>query len=199
MELNGFKSRSSKTPNGERLVEYYPEGSDGRKLLKLRISDNGIVAVELIENGTTPGIDLGECVTSPVHTDEMEKRLLTAMASHHFNADWLEDGHTVVDLEMIRRGFEVGKLESGELVWYRRENGATIIVKREESDQLPSSLSDPVRIIVVGITGKELVVQAMDYKSLLQCMDAGMHYEMYNPRQDIHVSGVYSLADITIH
>jgi hypothetical protein len=199
MELEGFKSKAGTTAEGERLVEYYREGEGSRRSLKLRVSKDNNLIVEFIENRTVPGVALGERVTSPAHSVELERRFLQAMASHHFNATWLEDGHTVVDLEMVRRGFEVGKLKSGEFIWYRRENGATIIVKREESDQLPSSFTDPARLVVIGVTGKELVVKALDYKSLVLFMESNAHYDLYRPDHDIHIPGVYSPDHITVH
>ncbi|MCZ7861492.1 hypothetical protein O9X98_08780 [Agrobacterium salinitolerans] len=199
MELEGFKSKSGKTADGERLVEYYPEGEGTRRSLKLRVNSDNNLIIEFIEDGTVPGVALGERVTSPVHSEELEQRFLKAMASHHFNATWLEDGHTVIDLEMVRRGYEVGTLKSGELIWYRRENGATIIVKREESDQLPSSFADPARLVVIGATGKELVVKALDYKSLVLFMESNAHYDLYRPDHDIHIPGVYSLDLVTVH
>ncbi|MDW9478671.1 hypothetical protein GOB57_08130 [Sinorhizobium meliloti] len=199
MKLEGFKSKSATTAEGERIVEYYPHDAGPRRCLKLRVNEGQNLIVEFIEDGTVPGIAPGERVTSPVHSEELEKRFLTAMAAHHFNATWLEDGHTVVDLEMVRRGYEVGKLGSGELIWYRRENGATIIVKREESDQLPSSFADPTRLVVVGVTGKELVVKAMDFKSLVLFMESNAHYDLYQPDHDIHIPGVYSTGHITVH
>ncbi|MCV9963899.1 hypothetical protein OIU34_18645 [Pararhizobium sp. BT-229] len=199
MELEGFKSKSGTTAEGERVVEYYPEDSGSRRRLKLRVNKEKNLIVEFIEDGAVPGVALGERVTSPVHTDELEKRFLTAMASHHFNATWLEDGHTVIDLEMVRRGYEVGTLKSGEFIWYRRENGATIMVKREESDQLPSSFEDPTRLVVVGVTGKELVVKALDYRSLVLFMESNAHYDLYQPHHDIHIPGVYSTDHVTVH
>jgi hypothetical protein len=199
MELEGFVSKTGTTPEGERLVEYHLEGAGRAKRLKLRVNREGNLIVEYVEGGTVPGVVLGERVTSPIHTDELEKRFLFAMASLHFNATWLDDGHSVIDLEMIKRGFEVGKLKTGELIWYRREHGATLIVKREDSDQLPTSKDDPTRLVVVGVTGKELVIRALDYRSLVLFMESNAHYEFYQPHHDIHVPSVYSADLITVH
>lgn len=199
MELKGFRSKSCLTLDGERLVEYFAEDGGNRKSLKLRVNDAGNLIVEYMEDGCSPGVVLGERITSPVRTEELEKRLLNAMASYHFGADWLDDGFTLVDLEMVRRGYEVGKIKSGELIWYRRENGATLIVKREESDQLPGSFSDSARLVVVGVTGKELVVNALDYKSLVSFIETNAHYQLYQPHQDIRINGIYDADGITEH
>jgi hypothetical protein len=199
MELAGFKSKHGTTAEGERIVEYYPEYADLRRYLKLRVNKENHLIVEFIEDGGVPGLILGERLTSPIYTEDLEKRFLTAMASLHFNATWLEDGHTLIDQEMVRRGYEVGKLKAGEMIWYRRENGATIIVKREETMDLPSSFDDPTRLIVVGVTGKELVVQALDYRSLVLFMESNAHYDLYQPHHDIHIQGVYSTGLVTVH
>ncbi|MBY3150870.1 hypothetical protein HFO56_00305 [Rhizobium laguerreae] len=199
MELEGFVKTSGTTPEGERLVEYHLEGTNGWKRLRLRENKDGNLVVEFVEGGGVPGVALGERVTSPIHTDVLEKRFLFAMASLHFDAKWLEDGHTVIDLEMIKRGYEVGKLKSGELIWYRREYGATLVVKREDSDQLPTSFTDPTRLVVVGITRKELVINALDYRSLVLFMESNAHYEFYQPHHDIHIPGVYSADHVTVH
>jgi hypothetical protein len=199
MELEGFVSKAGTTPEGGRLVEYHLEGNGRGKRLKLRVNTDGNVIVEFIEGEAVPGVVLGERVTSPVHTNELEKRFLFAMASLHFNATWLDDGHSLIDLEMIKRGYDVGKLKSGELVWYRREHGTTLLVKREDSDQLPTTFADPTRLVVVGVTGKELVVKALDYKSLVLFMESNAHYEFYQPHHDIHIPGVYSADLVTLH
>jgi hypothetical protein len=199
MVLEGFKSRSRLNGEGEKVVEYAPKGGKGRRQLRLRINKNGNFVVELLENGVVPGVALGERVTCPVYSAELEGRLLMAMALHHFRFPSSENGHSIVDVEMISRGFDVGKLKSGELIWFRCEHGATFVVKREDSDQLPSWFTQPTRLVVVGITGKELVAKALDFRSLIRFMEANGHYEMYQPYHNIHIPGFYSDDLLTFH
>lgn len=198
MELEGFTSIHKTTRQGERVAVYYPDDSL-RRHLKLTVNADHNCVVEFIEDGGVPGISLGERLTSPVHSEELERRFLKSMALHHFNASWLIDGHTEIDIEMVRRGYNVGKLVSGELIWFRREHGSTFVVKREESDQLPSSFDQAARLVVTGITRKELVVKTLDYRSLISFMESNSHYDLYQPHVDIHIPGLYLPDFLTFH
>jgi hypothetical protein len=199
MELDGFKLTTETTAAGERIANYRPLGQTMGRHLRLRVNTDGNLIVEYIEGKAVPGVTLGERVTSPVHSDELEWRLLKVMAVHNFNASWLMDGHTEIDIEMVSRGYEVGKLVSGELIWFRREHGSTFVVKREESDQLPSAFDQAARLVVVGITRKELVVKTLDYRSLISFMESNSHYDLYQPQVDIHIPGLYLPDFITFH
>lgn len=199
MELEGFKARSIPAADGGRVTEYYPDDASPSRCVRMAITEEGNIVGQLLENGEIPGVVLGERVTCPIHTSELEGRILKAMLFHHFGADWLEDGYATVDIEMIRRGYEIGRLKGGELIWFRRENGATFVIKREDSDQLPASFKDPTRIVVVGATGKELVVVALNFGSLVSFMNTNAHYELYRPHQDVHIHGIYDASLHVVH
>lgn len=199
MELQGFETRSTPAPGGGRMIDYYLTGSAKSKSIRLRISTADEICIEYVEYGALPEAGKNERVTSPVYSDEILGRMLRAMASRHMNADWLEDGFTRIDLEMIDRGFEIGRLKSGELLWFRREYGSTFMVRRVGSVVLPSSYEDVTQMVVIGPSRHELVVDALDYRSLLMFIDADGHYNNYHPRIDTRLEGIYSLDFVTVH
>lgn len=197
--LEGFDSTSIRKDDGTLVVDYFPVSAPASRSVRIAVTAEGSILAEVVEGRARPGAANGERVTCPVHTDELERRILCAMLSLHFGASWLEDGFTAVDKEMVSRGYDIGALATGELIWFRQENGSTLIVKRDGSDRLPGSYNDPARLVLIGPTGKELVVEATDYRSLVFFMEANAHYNLYQPHDNIRLTGVYSKGDVTVH
>lgn len=200
MEFEGLKSRIVTTADGKQVSEYWRKTNQGRGVLTLTVDTvKGNFTVQYLEGGKTPGVVPGERVSSPSVTETLMRRCVVSMAIVHLGAAWLADGYSEVDIEMVKRGYEIGALVSGHLIWFRREHGATIIVKREESDQLPSTPLDPTHLVIIGLSGKELVVKAMDYRSLVLFIESDAHYEIYQPFHDVLIPGLYSPKLNTVH
>jgi hypothetical protein len=199
MDLEGFDLRADQTDAGETVLEFRVSRSSARRFLKVRFNETENLIVELIENGGVAELFLGERVTSPINSPELAGRLLRAMAFLHLDTRWVEDSYTLVDVEMVKRGYNIGRLQSGELIWYSTELGSTFIVSRENSYQLPDSYDVPARLTLIGVTGMKLVLGAVDYRSLVQLMESGLHYEMYNPHHNIHIPGLYMKDGHTTH
>jgi hypothetical protein len=193
MEIDGFKSKKGHNEDGDEYVDYHPEGDRPTKVLRCRDYHSGFI-IEVLENGRVAEVEQGERVSSPVADHSIRQRLLNAMACLHFSAGWLEDRFTQIDLEMVRRGFVVGMMGEN-FIWFRKELGATHIVKRDDSSELPSSLWQPTTLSVIGVTGKQLTVSTLDFSALVTLMKQDMHYQLYNPEHDMHLKGVRTVSD----
>ena len=89
MELEGFKSKSGKTADGERLVEYYPEGEGTRRSLKLRVNSDNNLIIEFIRRrpASNPGVTYTPQFSSSL-TGESWSDSISAERTEVIDAEW---------------------------------------------------------------------------------------------------------------
>lgn len=211
MKVEGFDSKSQAHPAGGTLERFKPKTGGSRSLV-MRKTPNGHMWVELQTSGVYEATADNERVTCPVNDDHTALRLVKAMAVVHFDAKWLEDGYTEVDGAMIRRGYDVGALPDNGLLWFRKENGLLIIIRRMRTDlasdtpmallddpRLPASFGDPAQLILRGPQEREVNVRAADYRALVAFVDQNQHFDLYSPSYDVSIEGLYTADDSHVH
>lgn len=199
MELEGFIKNIVDDVDGDTVIEYRLKDGPSWKYLQAQIDKEGSIVIYLLENGEVPKLSLGERASSPINNKDILSRLLNAMAVHHFNAYWIEDCYTTIDVEMISRGFEIGQYTTGEMIWFKPSNNTVIIVRRENSNNLLSSSSDGAILLVKWPAGTELKATAFDTKSLLSFIDDNTHFKLYNPHSNVEIECIHIEQGQTVH
>jgi hypothetical protein len=199
MKLDGFETKIGRLKDGSEYTDFYLKEGGSKKSIRLMRKESGDIIIEVVINGAPQNLTPGDRLTSPVWSEELELRMLKAMAVHNMGAVWLEDGFTELDIEMIRRGFDIGTTPGGEMLWYKREIAAMVVVLRDKSKLLPGAFTDPGKLVVIGPTKKELVAKTEDFRSLLGLIDSNAHYDLFQPYHNVEIGNFFLRDGITTH
>jgi hypothetical protein len=190
LELEGFRRKARRAARNCVDAEYVALGRGDFRCLKFVRHANSNVFVTAMEGAAVPDFEHGWRVSAVRADEALSRRLLNAMAIIHFEAKWLCDGLSDIDVQMIRRGFSVGVLATGERVWSRADISSRVFVFKTKSKELPSSTTDGITLILAGADGHRVTVGIRDFTSLVEMLDGDIHYKLFKPGVDIEIAGL---------
>jgi len=149
MHIEGLKAVVRHKRRHSVLTHFHPV-TGGPRLLSLEMLSSGKALLELHEGGELPGEGPGEQIFLEHAEDpHLVERMIRAMAVYHFGLDEAGAGHTIIDTELMSRGFELGFSEGRVPCWIRLASAMNVVIRNETEDGLPSNRQGRVSMLCI--------------------------------------------------
>lgn len=149
MHIDGLLSKVTVREGHRTVTVFQPEDTDGRRVLALEMLTSGKGRLMLFEDGKTPDTSEISQLYIEKAADDLVERMVRAMAVFHLGVVSAENKLTVVDVEMLSRGFELGFSDTDNPVWIRLSSAMNVVIQKPIKNGLPSHMSNQVSMTCI--------------------------------------------------
>lgn len=175
MQIDGLITERHVGLNGEEIFCFYKLNRSRSQHIQLIHFPDGSASVTFLEGKSSPGISPAERITLFQDSKVFSERLVRAMAKLHLNVDDACNAVASIDMELVRRGFEIRFALDGVPAWVRIDGAGTVVVSKLNEMGLPMPEDDCAQALVTGRLGGNMKISSHSLANLLQYLDAGKY------------------------
>lgn len=195
IQIDGLYSKVISTRDGRDVVHFYANDLGQGRYIQTETYPSGAATLLYLEDGALPQIENGERLELLQQSDRYIERLIRAMAYLHMGVEDAANGFTIMDVEFIKRGFEIRFALDGVPAWVKVTEVATIVISKVGEKGLPSPGDFEFQGVFSGPFIGVTRVTSMGIKELLDFYDRGTYATQIHPgvmiefllREDIQV------------